>query len=158
MMSEDNQPKAVKPLPLISRVGIPAAVILAAFLIGFIPMWLKAREGAGKLARVESELQMARMENTLASAVIDARRGDYEQARQTASQFFASLRAESDLGSNSFLTQTQRERLHSLFTGRDDLITLLARGDPAAADRLSDLYVTYRELMKDRGNILERRS
>lgn len=97
---------------------------------------------------MERELQIARIQNTLASAVIDARRGDYERARQAASQFFASLRAESDMGNNSALTQTQRERLHSLFTGRDDLITLLARSDPAAADRLSGLYVSYREMMK----------
>lgn len=147
-MSEDKQPQAVKPPFLISRVGIPAAVILAAFLIGFIPMWLKAREGASKLAGIERELQMAGLQNTLATAVIDARRGDYEQARQAASHFFASLRTESDLGSNSVLTQTQRDGVHSLLTGRDDLITLLARGDPAAADRLSDLYVSYREMMK----------
>ena len=147
-MSEDKQPQAVKSSSLISRVGIPAAVMLVAFLIGFMPMWVKAREGASKLAGVERELEVARMQNALASSVIDARRGDYERARQAASQFFASLRAASDLGSNSALTPAQRERLHSLFAGRDDLITLLARSDPAAADRLSDLYVSYREMMK----------
>jgi len=31
-------------------------------------------------------------------------------------------------------------------TDRDNLITLLAR-DPAAADRLSDLYVSYQKTM-----------
>lgn len=147
-MSEDKQPQAVKPPTPNRRVGVLAVLLLAAFLIGFIPMWLKAREGASRLAGVERELKIAQMQNTLASAVIDARRGDYEWARQAASQFFAALRVESDLGSNSALTQTQREGLHSLFTGRDDLITLLSRGDPAAADRLSDLYVAYRDVMK----------
>lgn len=146
-MSENNQPSVSKLLPLIRRIGVPVAVILAAFLIGFIPMWLKAREGTNQLAGVERKLQIAQMQNTLASAVIDARRGDYERARQATSQFFASLRAESDLGNNSALTQTQRERIQSLLTGRDDLITLLARSDPAAADRLSDLYVAYREMI-----------
>lgn len=147
-MSEDNQSQAVKAPALIRRAGIRIAVILAAFLIGLIPMWLKAREGASKLVGVERELQISRMQNTLASAVIGARRGDYEQARQGASQFFASLRAEFDLGTNSALTLAQREGLNSLFSGRDDLITLLARNDPAAADRLSDLYIAYREVMK----------
>lgn len=148
MMNEDNQPQAVESPSPKSRAGLLTLVMLAAFLIGFIPMWLKAREGASKLVGVERELKMARMQNTLSSAVIDARRGDYERARQGASQFFTSLDAESDMGNNSALTQTQRESLHSMFTGRDDLITLLARGDPAAADRLSDLYVAYREVMK----------
>ena len=30
---------------------------------------------------------------------------------------------------------------------RDTLITLLARGDPASADRLSDLYSAYQKVM-----------
>jgi len=33
--------------------------------------------------------------------------------------------------------------------GRDEIITLLARSDPASADRLSDLYVSYRKNMTD---------
>ena len=31
--------------------------------------------------------------------------------------------------------------------GRDELITLLARSDSAAADRLADLFVAYRKIM-----------
>jgi len=34
-----------------------------------------------------------------------------------------------------------------LMTDRDNLITLLARSDPAAADRLSDLYLSYQKVM-----------
>jgi hypothetical protein len=30
---------------------------------------------------------------------------------------------------------------------RDNLITLLARSDPASADRLSDLYLSYQKAM-----------
>jgi hypothetical protein len=30
---------------------------------------------------------------------------------------------------------------------RDDLITLLARSDPAAADRLTELYMSFRKAM-----------
>ena len=45
----------------------------------------------------------------------------------------------------SVFTQAQRAGAQTLFAGRDEVITLLARGDPAAADRLSDLYVAYRK-------------
>jgi hypothetical protein len=34
-----------------------------------------------------------------------------------------------------------------LFDQRDEIITLLARNDPASADRLSDLYASYRKLV-----------
>jgi hypothetical protein len=37
--------------------------------------------------------------------------------------------------------------MQPLFAGRDELITLLARSDPASAERLSDLFVVYRKIM-----------
>jgi hypothetical protein len=37
--------------------------------------------------------------------------------------------------------------MQTLFVGRDEVITLLARSDPASADRLSDLFVIYRKIM-----------
>lgn len=146
-MSEDVQPKPTKPTPLIRRIGIYAAVLLVVFSLGFIPMWLKARQSASSLAAAERQLSLARIQSLLASAVIDARRGDYEPARQAASQFFTSLREEADKGDASALTQAQQAGTQSLFTRRDEIITLLARGDPAAADRLADVYVAYRKLM-----------
>jgi hypothetical protein len=147
-MSEDLQPTPITRTPSIQRVGIYAAVLLAGLLLGFIPMWLKVRECSGNLAKSDQQLSLARMQNNLASAVIDARRGDYEPARQTASQFFTTLRAETDRGDASNLTRAQRDGVQSLFNGRDEIITLLARSDPASAERLSDLYVLYRQIMK----------
>jgi hypothetical protein len=147
MMSEDVQLKPVKSTSVMRRFIIYAGVLLVVFLLGFIPMWLKARTAADSLVAAEHQLTLARMQGNLASAVIDARRGDYEPARQAASQFFTSLRAEIDKGNASDLTQVQREGLPPLFAGRDEVITLLARSDPAAADRLSDLYVAYRKVM-----------
>jgi hypothetical protein len=146
-MSEDVQPKPVKTTPLMRRVIIYAALLLVVFLLGFVPMWLKSRECSSSLSEAEHQLTLARIQNTLASAVIDARRGHYEPARQAASNFFTSLRAETDRGDDSALSQSQRDGVQPLFTGRDEIITVLARSDPASADRLSDLYVSYRKIM-----------
>jgi hypothetical protein len=147
MSDEEIQPVQYKSPPLLRRVVIYGGVLLVVFLLGFIPMWLKARQSANSLVETERQLVLARMQGNLASAVIDARRGDYEPARQTASQFFTSLSAEVDKGNDSSFTQAQRTGLQALFAGRDELITLLARGDPASADKLSDLYVAYRKIM-----------
>lgn len=141
------RPEPVKSTPLARRVGVYAAVLLAGFLLGFVPTWLKARESAGNLAKAEQQLGLARRQNTIASAVIDARRGDYEPARQAASQFFTELRAEADRGEASSLTAAQRNGVEPLFAQRDEIITLLARSDPASADRLSDLYAAYRKVL-----------
>lgn len=129
------------------RIGIYAAVLLFVFLLGFIPMLLKGGERARSLTAAEHQLTLFRMQNNLASAVIASQRGDYESARQAASQFFTSLRTEIDKGSTSSLTQAQRDAVQPLFAGRDEIITLLARSDPAASNRLSDLYVAYRKIM-----------
>jgi hypothetical protein len=130
---------------LLRRIAIYAGVLLVVFLLGFVPMWLKARATADRLADAERRLTLAGMQGDLASATIDARRGDYEPARQSVSQFFTSLRAEIDKGDTSYFTQAQRAGLQPLFAGRDEVITLLARSDPASADRLSDLYAAYRK-------------
>jgi hypothetical protein len=146
-MSEDLKTKPVKSTPVKQRFIIYAGVLLVVFLLGFVPMWLKARAANSSLNETEHQLILVRMKSNLASAVIDARRGDYEPARQAASQFFTSLRAESDKGDTSNFTQAQRQGMQPMFAGRDEIITLLARSDPASADRLSDLYVAYRKIM-----------
>jgi len=148
MSDEDiEEPVQYKSPPLLRRIVIYGVVLLVVFLLGFIPMWLKGRQSASRLAETERQLTLVTMQGSLASAVIDARRGDYEPARQTASQFFTSMRAEIDKGEASAFTQAQRTGMQPLLTGRDELITWLARGDPASADRLSDLYIAYRKVM-----------
>ena len=146
-MSENLQPNALAASPVMRPVIIYASVLLVIFLLGFVPMWLKAR--SINTALVESQRQLIRVsvESSLAAAAIEARRGDYEPARQAASQFFTLLRAEIDRGDNSNFTRPEREGLQPVFSGRDEIITLLARNDPASADRLSDLYVAYRKIV-----------
>jgi hypothetical protein len=144
-MSEDVEPVPHKSTSGIRRYIIYAGVLLVVFLLGLVPMWLQSRASAGRLADAERRLTLVGMQGNLAAAAIDARRGDYEPARQAVSQFFTSLRAEIDKGDASGLTQAQRAGAEPLFAGRDEIITLLARSDPASADRLSDLYVAYRK-------------
>ena len=146
-MSENLQSEPVKTTHRIRRFVIYVALLLLAFLLGFVPMWFKSRECSSSLAEAERQSILARMENSLASAAIDARRGDYETARQAASDFFTVLRAETNKGSDSALSQAQKDDAQPLFTQRDQIITLLARGDAASADLLSDLYVSYRKLV-----------
>ena len=151
-MSENVQAQPVRPQtstsrPLIQRLMIYAGVLLIVFLLGFVPMWLKARAATSSLADAEHQLTLATMQNNIGSAVIDARKGDYEPARQAASRFFTSLRAELDKADGSNFSAAQRQGIQPLLAGRDEVITLLARSDPASADRLTELYMTYRKVL-----------
>jgi len=146
-MSEELQTKRVNSNSTMRRIIIYAAVLVLVFLLGFVPMWLRARTAASSLSETEHRLTRATMQSSLASAAVDARRGDYEPARQAVSQFYTSLGAEIDKGNSSVYTQAQRDAMQPLFAGRDDLITLLARSDPASADRLADLFAAYRKIV-----------
>ena len=146
-MSEDLQTKRVQSNSTMRRIPLYAAVLVIVFLAGFVPMWLKARAAASSLSQTEDRLTRATMQSSLASAAIDARRGDYEPARQAVSQFYTTLGAEIEKGNSSIYTQAQRDAMQPLFAGRDDLITLLARSDPASADRLADLFAAYRKIV-----------
>ena len=164
-MENNVQLKPAKSVPWWTRVATYAAILLVGMLVGFVPMWIRERADAidvsaaatrADLTRsvdalaatvVEQDLSKAVLQNALASASIDAQRGDYESARQYASDFFTALRAEVDKGDSSGLSPAQREEVQPLFAMRDEVITLLARNDPAAAGRFSDLYVSFRELL-----------
>jgi hypothetical protein len=131
----------------IRRFIIYVALLLLAFLLGLVPMWWLNSQCSSRLAEAERQTSLARMENSLASAAIDAQRGDYETARQAASDFFTALRTETTTGVDSGLSEAEIAGLQPLLTRRDEIVTLLARGDTASADLLSDLYVSYRELV-----------
>jgi hypothetical protein len=144
-MSREARRRLVR-RPWVRRVLGYTIVLLVVFLLGFIPAWLRSRESSRNLAGAEQQLALARMENTLASATIDAWRGEYESARQSAGDFFTMVRTEIDRGEDSALSSAQREGVRPLLAQRDEIVTLLARGDPAAVDWLSDLYSAYREI------------
>ena len=146
-MNNEAQPKQVKTSHWMRRITIAAVLLLAVFLVGFIPMWLQSRDYSSRLSVAERQLALAGIQNSLATAVIDGRRGDYEPARLSASNFFNSLRTETDRGADSSLSPAQIAGVQPLYTGRDEVITLLARGDPASADRLSEMYVSYLKIM-----------
>lgn len=132
-----------------TRIALYASLAVSFFLMGLIPMALRARQYAEEREAAQHEVRLKQMETQLAAAVINAGRGEYEPARQTTSDFFTSLRTQIDLGPKSDLSSLQRDRLKALLSQRDEVITLLARSDPAAVNRLSDIYVTYQKAMND---------
>ena len=132
--------------PAVKRIAVYTAAALVIFLAGLVPMWLKASDAASQRDAARRELQLSRMQNMLASAAIDAQRGEYEPARQEASDFYTALREQLDKnGDGATLTPQQRDNLQPLLKERDEMITLLARNDPAAAPRLLDAHATFRK-------------
>ena len=118
--------------------------LLIAFLLGLLPMWWAKSSVTYELEQAKRELRRQQFHNTLSSAAVYARRGEYETARQSMSTFFTEAQAELDKPDSTVYSAAEKSQVPALLSNRDDIITLLSRGDPASAERLSDLYVTYR--------------
>ena len=128
----------------IRRLRVYAIVALVAFLTGLVPMWLLNRTRTRERDEAQQALRLARIENSLAAAAIRAHRGEYEQARQAASTFFTDMRAELDRTPSPF-SDSHRANLEALLAPRDQVITWLARNDPAGAQHVSNAYVQFRK-------------
>lgn len=119
-----------------------------AFLAGLIPMWLTARGYAIERDKARNDLRRSHFQNTIASATIDARRAEYETARQSASKFFTEVDVELDKDNYEVFSQVQKEQIKTIIAPRDEIITLLSRSDPVSADKLVDIYVAYRKAVE----------
>jgi hypothetical protein len=140
---KDKLPKLSVPW---KRVGIYVVLGLGCFLLGLVPMWLKANRAIEQRDAAQREVRVRQLQNTLSNAIVDVQQGDFEPARQTMSDFYTNLRTLLDSGNENVFTAGQRKQLRLLLEDRDDVITLLARSDETAVDRLSTLYTTYLDL------------
>jgi hypothetical protein len=72
-MSKDKQSEPVKHTHFMWGVFVEATLLVGVFLVGFVPMWLKSREAASRLSEAERHLNLARVQNVIASAAVDTR-------------------------------------------------------------------------------------
>jgi hypothetical protein len=114
-------------------------------------MWFRASSAIEQRDAAQREVRLSQLQNTLGTAMVDVQRGEYEPARQVTSDFYTNLRNQIDAGNASVFTYSQREKLKPLLDERDNVITLLARSDPAAEDRLFAIYSTYTRLTSNGG-------
>jgi hypothetical protein len=139
-----SAPSSAPARPGSNQLKIYGAWFLAGLLIGLIPTGISLFQTQRERDALRQQLQIAHLELHLSSAAVLARHGDYEAARDSASRFFSDAAVAVDTSGNDLLTALQRTSLQSALTDRDAMITLLARGDPAGAERLTAMYVAHR--------------
>jgi hypothetical protein len=113
------------------------------FIAGLSIPYARAVRLDARLERTVRALTLARVENTLATAALEARRGRYESARQLASDFFTRLQ-----GAGVDLPAEARDEMRAVLTHRDTTITLLSRGAATSADLLDRLIAAYRSILR----------
>jgi hypothetical protein len=144
-MSQNSAAIGEKKQTFLSKFGIWAVILPVVFLLGLIPMWLQKRTAEQTLEATQKQLRQAQIKDSLMTAIVEGRAGEYEAARQSTSDFFTNLNAEIEKGDGGNLTAEQREKLKPIFANRDNMITLLAQRDPASVDRLAEIYTIYKQ-------------
>lgn len=121
----------------IALTGVIATVL--AFAAGFLWQNARARAVQEKLDTANVELTFERLQSTLAAATIESDRGNYEIARQLASEFFTGLQTDLHRA-----PEARHDELRRILAQRDVIITAASRSDPQTGSLLAQLYGTYR--------------
>jgi hypothetical protein len=124
-----------------NKAIVGAAVVVAVFLIGFLPQYMKAN-------RLESELQQARrdvagaeLRDLAGLAYLQANQKNFGLAAETASRFFSRAREVAAQRQD----EAGRKAIEDLLAVRDKVTAELAKGDPAAVNDLQDLVLKTRQ-------------
>lgn len=129
--------------PLSAKFRTYAICLLVGLLIGLIPTGIQLIRVQRERDALSRQVRLANLENSLASAAVMARHGDYTAAGNAATRFFAEAGAELE-STDDVLTPAARTWLKAALAERDAVISLLSRGDPAGAERTTTMYVAYR--------------
>lgn len=126
------------------RLAVLVAIVLIAFLAGLIPMTLQKWSVQDELAIAQKKLRQSEIKGLLTSAIVEAKRGEYEPARKSVSDFFTRLDVEQKAEEGErYLKTEDLQKLIPVFDDRDAIITMLAQRDPASVERLTNIYINY---------------
>ena len=154
-MTDKAAPMLKKPIGrrmLMSRPGVVLVTGLLALAVGYVSgssgrsaLAREAEQLGQRLDTVSLDLRLYQAESTLATAVVEATYGSFEDARASSGAFFDSL---------SVLRQAVAPVRDSAFSEisarRDDIQALLGRKEPIAKDQLADVLTRFQTILTGR--------
>ena len=124
-----------------NTIIVAGALLVVAFLAGYLPTYAKANRLENQLREVRHEHRLAQLRDLSCLAYFQASQKDYGLAAGTSARFFERTR--------EVAAQTPqsggRTALQDLLSGQDKITALLAKGDPGALDNLQTLFVKTRQ-------------
>jgi hypothetical protein len=121
--------------------AIAAIAVVVAFLLGFIPEYVKAERLGSELAAEKQANSGAGLRDLAALAYIQANQKNYGLAAESSSRFFDRARAFVNQSSDANAKTT----LESVLALRDKVTAELAKGDAAAIGDLQDIFAKTRQ-------------
>ena len=124
-----------------NKIVWAAIALIAVFLVGFIPSYVKANRLENELRQSRQDEAGSELRDLIALAYVQTNQKNYGLALDTSGRFFNRVR--------EVASQTQdasrRKALEDLMTLRDKVTAQLAKGDPAVTGDLLELFNKTRQ-------------
>ena len=118
-----------------------AIAVVAVFLIGFLPEYVKASRLENKLRQSRQESAGAQLRDLIGLAYVQASQKNFGLAAETSSRFFGRAREMANQSQDA----DGRKALEDLLALRDKVTAELAKGEPAVIGDLQELFVKTRQ-------------
>jgi hypothetical protein len=140
--------------------GIAVVVAVLLFLAGYVPQarqrgaLSEERERQAKatmqleseLARTRVQRDLSRAQGKLGMVLYEVNRNNFASAAQRSTEFFEALREAT--GAQAFTFAVPRdEPYRAMLARRDEISADLARSDPAARQKLTDMYLQFEQAL-----------
>ena len=130
-----------------NRLLVGAVIIVIAFLLGFIPQYVKAHNLESELRVAQQANAGAELRDLIAQAYVQANQKNFGLASGTASRYFTRAREVANQTSDA----TAKSVLESVLTMRDKVTAELAKGDPAVISDLQDIFTRTQQATRPAG-------
>ena len=124
-------------------------LLIVAFGAGYVPQWLEVRKLSSTLTTTGMNLRLANLHRQIGLASHEAQRSNFASAAESARRFFDEC---GSLASTGEFAKDERTRaaLLGYAAQRDEVMALLAGGDPAARERLAGIFLAMEGVLARR--------
>ena len=126
----------MKNLSVIAAIGV-----VVAFLLGFIPQYVKVQHLESQVQLEEQANAGAELRDLAALAYLQANQKNFGLAAETASRYFDRARA----FAGGTTDASARKSIEGVLALRDKVTAELAKGDPAVIGDLQDIFTRTRQ-------------
>jgi hypothetical protein len=124
-----------------NKIIVATIVVVAVFLVGFLPEYVKANRLENELRQSRQESAGALLRDLIGLAYVQANQKNFGLASETISRFFGRAREMA----NQVQDANSRKALENLLALRDKVTAELAKGDAAVIGDLQELFVKTRQ-------------
>lgn len=127
-----------------NKTIVAAIALIAVFLVGFVPQYVKVNRLENELRQSRQEATGAELRDLIGFAYVQAIQKNYGLAAETSSRFFNRVREVA----NQTQDANRRKGLEDLLALRDSVTAALAKGDAAVMGDLHQLFVKAQQVTR----------